>query len=558
MADEKLSLKLDVSAVEGAKSVKELKQIIKDAKNEAVKFQEGSKEFLRFSNIASQANDKLKAVNETIVGLDPGGRAKAFANLGSTIAGGFQAAQGAAALFGKESEDLQKTLLKVQAATALAQGIQQVKEFGKAWTVVNTILKANPIGVILAALTAIAVAIDGLLNKFGFLKRAFDAVGNAINTVTDFLGLTNKEVREAEGNFKAFNEQLEKNKVLNEAIVESMRSGIDLLKARGATAKQVFEEERKLIDFQIKLLQDEAKAFEKLLRAKAGREDITQDEINKAIQLTTEIKKLNDKRLVDELSFQKTSADAWKKYQEQVRDERLRIIKEEEERLRIQLDAQKILFEKLAGDARKETQKTREDIQLTISTTIPTALETTVTKSDIILKKFRDGAIAFNDDLQRATQFSGEAFSSLNSLGIIFGKNQEKLAKFQKQLAKVQILVDTAKALSGAVAAAASTPFPANLGAIATGVATVLAQIAKAKQIFSSAGDTPTLNIPTGASAAVGGVPLNPISNQTTLLNPDGTPVRPDEGKDQRVFVVETDITETQNKVKAIESKSQI
>ncbi|HMX02955.1 MAG TPA: hypothetical protein PK511_09590 [Chitinophagales bacterium] len=44
----------------------------------------------------------------------------------SGLAGAFSAAQGAAALFGGENEDLQKALLKVNAAMAIATGVQQV------------------------------------------------------------------------------------------------------------------------------------------------------------------------------------------------------------------------------------------------------------------------------------------------------------------------------------------------------------------------------------------------------------------------------------------------
>lgn len=43
----------------------------------------------------------------------------------SALAGGFAAAQGAAALFGGENEDVQKALLKVNAAMAIAAGVQQ-------------------------------------------------------------------------------------------------------------------------------------------------------------------------------------------------------------------------------------------------------------------------------------------------------------------------------------------------------------------------------------------------------------------------------------------------
>jgi len=45
------------------------------------------------------------------------------------ILGGFEAAAGAAALFGVESEDLQKTLVRLQAAMVLSQGLKDFREF---------------------------------------------------------------------------------------------------------------------------------------------------------------------------------------------------------------------------------------------------------------------------------------------------------------------------------------------------------------------------------------------------------------------------------------------
>lgn len=47
-------------------------------------------------------------------------------SLATGVAGGFAVAQGAAALFGSENEDLQKALLKVQAALAVVNGLQAV------------------------------------------------------------------------------------------------------------------------------------------------------------------------------------------------------------------------------------------------------------------------------------------------------------------------------------------------------------------------------------------------------------------------------------------------
>lgn len=54
------------------------------------------------------------------------------------LAAGFEVAQGAAALFGGESENLQKQLLKVQAATAIANGVSQIANLIKEESFIKT------------------------------------------------------------------------------------------------------------------------------------------------------------------------------------------------------------------------------------------------------------------------------------------------------------------------------------------------------------------------------------------------------------------------------------
>ncbi len=65
--------------------------------------------------------------------FDPGKRFSAFANAANQVAAGFSAVQGALALAGTESKDLEKTLVKVQGAVALSQGLSQLKDLGKAY-----------------------------------------------------------------------------------------------------------------------------------------------------------------------------------------------------------------------------------------------------------------------------------------------------------------------------------------------------------------------------------------------------------------------------------------
>lgn len=77
--------------------------------------------------------------------------------------------------------------------------------------------------------------------------------------------------------------------------------------------------------------------------------------------------------------------------------------------------------------------------------------------------------------------------NSLISLTAAIGESDEEFAKISKLLTLVQITIDTGKALSGGIASASRLPYPANLAAIATTVATVLANIATAVSTVKSA-----------------------------------------------------------------------
>lgn len=77
--------------------------------------------------------------------------------------------------------------------------------------------------------------------------------------------------------------------------------------------------------------------------------------------------------------------------------------------------------------------------------------------------------------------------NSLISLTAAIGESDEDFAKLSKILTLVQITIDTGKAISAGVASASKLPYPANLAAIATTVATVLANIATAVSTVNSA-----------------------------------------------------------------------
>lgn len=86
----------------------------------------------------------------------------------------------------------------------------------------------------------------------------------------------------------------------------------------------------------------------------------------------------------------------------------------------------------------------------------------------------------------KAQMFVG-AYNDMKNAITQMGEVNSTFAKLSKVLALGEIAVQTGKALAAGIASAASQPFPANLAAIATTVATVLANIATATKTVKSA-----------------------------------------------------------------------
>lgn len=157
------------------------------------------------------------------------------------LAAGFEVAQGAAALFGSESEDLQKAILKVQGAIAVANGVQQIANLLLEESAIKTaILTAKQaiyttvVGTSTGALKAFRIAlaatgVGALVIGLGFLIEKLFASSEATEDATE---ATNKL---AEANQKVADS-------VAEAATEQELAAIRLAKAQGnitdATAKR--------------------------------------------------------------------------------------------------------------------------------------------------------------------------------------------------------------------------------------------------------------------------------------------------------------------------------
>lgn len=138
-----------------------LKQEIKDARNELLNAEEGTEEYAKAMNRLAEAQFQLRDMNEQsrYAVADFGEQLSNVTGIASGVVSGFSALQAAFVLCGAESENLQKTMVKLQAAMALVQGLQglegiidRVKGLGKALKALST---GSWIGIILTAVAAL-------------------------------------------------------------------------------------------------------------------------------------------------------------------------------------------------------------------------------------------------------------------------------------------------------------------------------------------------------------------------------------------------------------------
>jgi hypothetical protein len=116
------------STAQGTTSAKQrLRELQKTLIDMSLAGQEGTKAFKQMEAEAGKLKDQIGDTSQRIKTLASDTvRIDTVVSAVQGITAGFQIAQGAAALFGSENEDLQKSLLKVQGAMALATGVQQV------------------------------------------------------------------------------------------------------------------------------------------------------------------------------------------------------------------------------------------------------------------------------------------------------------------------------------------------------------------------------------------------------------------------------------------------
>ena len=282
-----------------------LKQQLKQAQVEVQtlsdKFGATSAQAVEAAKKAAILKDKIGDAKALTDAFNPDAKFKALSGALTGVAGGFSVVTGALGAFGKQNEDVEKALLKVQSAMALASGAQAIgesidsfKQLGavlKANTIIqrimtaaqavyNAVMAANPAAAIVLTITALIAAGYALVKMF---QSSADA--NAKNEAA------------IKKNESALKQQIKTSERASEALKTKNGHEYEMAKASGASTKALRELALKHAEEEIALnkasLATAKNTYEKNKNTLANliNSDATDEQIEKQREITTEARK---------------------------------------------------------------------------------------------------------------------------------------------------------------------------------------------------------------------------------------------------------------------------
>jgi len=415
--------------------------------------------------------------------------------LGGAITGatsGFAAVQGAMALVGSESEALEQTLLKVQGALALQQGVQGVLEYSKsiglaskATKAFNAIVRLNPLALLVTTMVAI----------IGYFAVFTDAIGTAIQGLKDLgdaIGIT------------GFAEEKRAKRQEEIAIrqAEYRQAEIEYLKAQG---KNTAELEKQILREALAIKQREKERFAAFNNRQL--EIAADTEILKLKAQIAAIDKAEAERL-------KAEAEARKQRQQEELDRLKKLNEEVQKSFEERIDTENRILQE-GVDFLKDANF--EEVESTFNKY--------AAMGELSLQYYQDEEDLRKRNKEFAIKSAFETLDLISNITELFGKKGEKQAKRAFEVQKAaQIATTLGTTYLSATQAYASQflplPDPSSpvRGGIAAGLAVAagLANVAKiASQKFEGGGAT-------GSTSVSGSVPDAPSAPQFNVVGDSG------------------------------------
>jgi hypothetical protein len=517
------------------KSMKsEIRELTVAAQQAVMQFGEFSPEAVRAEQALASARDRMDDFNDRVAAVNP----DKFAQLNTVVSGvarGFQAAQGAMALFGNQSKDLEKTMVKLQGAMALAEGLEGLGKVQQQFGALAGNIKGGVINAFKAlgnmstlAFGVIGVALTLIIANFDTLKKAVMSLIPGLSKMIDFVGALVQQFTDFIGVTSAQDRALEKLNKTTAKSNEQLDREIALLQARGDQVG-VFNKQRQKLD-------------NDLAQARSNYGKNTEKEWGKIILDTKnalEILKIEEKKFNDDRIKAAGDAEA----------ARLKAIQDKKDQAAKDLEAENAKNKKHEQELQDElfNIKGAGIVKNAEQLKAQTAQDVKDYQNSLKLKAEADDK-AKNDQLKNDAaikQSKEDLFNASMALAnSVIGLVGEQTAA-GKALALGTIAADTAMSISNAMTVTTS-PSPDN---VATGgIAGIAKYVALAAMILNNAkrakdilkGGQPSASAP--AQMNGGGMPQMSAPNISSSL-PSVS------GFDTKVFVTEGDIRRTTDRV---------
>jgi hypothetical protein len=597
MADNIVGTKIIIESAQAIESVGSIKKQLREANAELIaireKFGEGSREAAIAAQKVGKLKDSIADAKSQADAFNPDAKFKAFSQSLQGVAGGFAAVQGAMAVFGVESEDLQKTLVKVQGALALSEGLNTfldtgIQGFKNLISVIQNstvVIKANEIATKAAAVTMrlFGIEVETTSVAFNVLKGAIAATGIGLLVVglgqaISYFDKLSNSAQEAANKQKEFNKTIKEGAKfeldeLLKSLDNQMRIDVSKAKARNASEQEIFNIEqsyrRRKTEAQIRYYNEIKKIDTQAAKdasndiAKSNADGIVaRNERIAADRKEREEKAKKDKeRRDEELKKEKEHEDAKNKLFE---DFKLLNKKRDEDQL-VELDNQ--LKEETQLNKEAKDQQAKDDAFLRTER-LKGEIQVAKTKEELIEKEKALEKQRFEESLKWAMTYAQSAQGLSDALyaakleGVEKGSKEEQeiLKKQFETNKKIQIAQTIISGLNGVVnALSAKSVLPEPFGAIARGVnatmigATTAATISKIAQT-QFGGTTGSMSVSGGVGGNAPMTPSVPIQQTVTQLN-QGT-INALGNQAIKAYVLESDVTNSQNRVTRILNSS--
>lgn len=312
-------------------------------------------------------------------------------------------------------------------------------------------------------------------------KNLTEASRTAILSIIDSL---QKQQIEALAKFDAeeIKKEIEHKEKLNQLKLEAVKEGTDQefeLRRQSLANQQAIAEQEAILAYENETEKQEAL---KAIRERYANERTALDEEQAQLKLDRQKQELENE--IAELEYAQSERElrqmeGYQMDEEHYQEWRQRGLEEMDEHqaelLTKQEEAAAAELEALIARGQLSTQTT-EEFEAEVIAAKQKSAEAQKKTNDVIIKNEQAKA-------QAMKAITGGLTQLLDALG----ESNSAFAKMSKIITLAQIAIDTGKALSAGIASASSMPFPANLAAIATTVATILANVATAISTVKSA-----------------------------------------------------------------------